>query len=748
MLRNIRIALLVLLVVGGIAGAAPKLVLPVEQTGPMTLNFITTRAFDPLNGLPDIPDRLRIDGYDGEYGHYVLQFPGPVNETWKKDIEHLGGKFELPVNSYGFIVRLPNRNVAAVSDLPQVRWIDLYQPVWKILPCALREPGVRTYVTWLFPDDDCGAVAGQLQALGAFNVVADLRERTPSVKFDADGSIIEAIARIPAVAWIENYSEMTPDNVDVQWVDQQGYRGVADTSRPIWRKGIIGDGIIIGLTDTPMWMGHDFYRDPAVPSPGPTHRKVVAYTGSTGSDAHGTHTSGTICGDDSAVGGILLQDGLAKHARLFLQNYSQFGLWDMNVWLAAPYAGVSGLAARNHSMSLSRKDTFNQYVGTDRSLDEFVWNGHRDFLHCNSMGNYGNNNMGHPVASKNIIATGGTENGTICRTFYTTSSRGPTTDGRRRPVLITPASNLYSASNSNPSGVVSMSGTSMATPNMTAGHALIRQYYKDGFYPSGVKTPGDAFNPSAALMMATSVVGADNSMTGYTVPDNNIGWGRLDLDSSLYFAGDAKKLWVRDDTVGLATSDSATFIINIASATQDFRVAMCYVDYPGTPGVFPILINNLDLTVTNPSGTQYKGSVYSGGYSTTGGVYDTLNNQECCRFQSPATGAWQIKVKARNVPQGPRCPYALTVTGDFSLAPIHDVGVAAITSPVGTMDSTGIVPACTLNNYGNRVENYNVRMKTVPVCLSLVGLLSLAYSVEQVTASAPRSSAVQSGNVT
>jgi len=44
-------------------------------------------------------------------------------------------------------------------------------------------------------------------------------------------------------------------------------------------------------------------------------------------------------------------------------------------------------------------------------------------------------------------------------------------------------------------------------------------------------------------------------MNGYTGRTINVGWGRIDLESSLYFAGDTSKLWVMDDTHGLETGD-------------------------------------------------------------------------------------------------------------------------------------------------------------------------------------------------
>jgi hypothetical protein len=332
-------------------------------------------------------------------------------------------------------------------------------------------------------------------------------------------------------------------------------------------------------------------------------------------------------------------------------------------------------------------------------------------MHCNSMGNYGMNQMGHPVMAKDIISTGGTEPGTSCRTFYTTSSRGPTQDGRRKPGLISPADGIYSADYSNPSGYTSLSGTSMATPNMTASMALIRNYFQLGFYPTGDSTTGTKMGISAALNKAVGIVGADNDMTGYTAPDNNIGWGRVDLDSSLYFAGDTSKLWVKDETLGLATGDSVMFPINVTSAAKPFRVTLCWTDYPGTMRAALILVNNLDLTTISPTGTEYKGNVYSGGQSATGGIYDTLNVEECTRLNSPELGTWTIKIKARNAPQGPQ-PFGLAAIGVFEEAapPAHDVGATAIIAPVDSVDSGATVsPRAVVGNFGTSPETFVAR---------------------------------------
>jgi hypothetical protein len=707
------VVLPVLLTVG-FGWAGPKLVLAPAETGPMTIELMQGYSFDPLQGLPELPAGLTAPEPGSGYGYYLLQFAGKIRPEWSRKVERLGGELLWYVPRYAFVARLPVNRAEEIRALPEVRWVGIDQPAFKVFPGLETASGPKTLIVVFHHAEDGYALVDQLKALGARNIATEFNAWNKSVKLDVDGSGVGAIARLPGVYWIEPYGEITPDNVDVQWVDQKGYTGVADTTRPIWRHGVTGRSVIVGLTDLQVNVAHDQFRDPVNNTPGPNHRKVVRYFGTQGSADHGTHTCGTLCGDDAPVSGTSLYDGLAKDARVIFQYYSQLPTnWDMNVWFARPDSGISypvdSMTGRNHSMSLSRKDTFNIYIFTDMTADQFVWN-HRKFLHCNSMGNYGTNQMGHPPIAKDIISVGGTQNGTLCRNIYSSSSRGPTSDGRRKPALVSPAENVYSANYSNPSGYIAMSGTSMATPNMTAATALIRDYFRKGFYPTGDTLTGTKLEISAALNKAVAVVGADNSVTGYTVPDNNIGWGRIDLDSSLYFAGDSSRLRAVDDTVGISTSEYREYPINITGTDRPFRVALVWSDYPGTMRAAHILVNDLNLLVTSPTGLEYKGSVYSGGQSQTGGVYDTINVEECFRRDVPEIGTWTIRVTAAHTPQGPQ-PFALAAIGKIGASEVNDVGVTQIVAPSGTIDSGyGLGPVCAMFNYGTSTVSYRVRL--------------------------------------
>ncbi len=664
--------------------ATEKIAYPAEVTGPMTIGFVQGYNFDPLQEEPNLPADLKIDGYTGSYGYYLVQFPGPIKEEWKREILELGGKFIDYQNRYTFLVQLDPAKVAIVDALPQVRWMGLFQPAYKLYPNLNKGAGNKTVIVVLFGDADAGVVDRQLKGLGATNLLWEINEAFKSVKADVDVSKIDDIARLPGIYWIEPYSPMEIDNDQAQWVTQKGYPP-SDTSRPIWRKGLMGQGMITGTCDDGLRVTHYMFRDSTinVTSNGefPRHRKIIGHRGTVGSTSHGTHTMGSVCGDDSYWGQTSRYDGMALKARHYFNRYTSLPSgWDMWQWWYIAERCTIGGGVKNMSMSLSRKDTYNYYIFTDMTADSFIW-AHPEFLECNSMGNLSGNSMGHPVMPKDIIACCALGNGTASNTYMSWNSRGPAADGRRRPTLCAPGNAIMSAGSASDNSYASMSGTSMATPITNGTVTLIRQYLRAGFYPSGTANPRDSMRYiQASMVKAMAIVSCDNSISGQVVPNNNVGWGKINLDSVLYFTGEAKKLWIMDNTTGMRTNDSVLYTINVNSTTQPFRVALVWTDPPGPMRARITLVNDLNLTVTDPGGNQYKGSVYSGGQSVTGGSYDSMNTEECVRRNTPTAGIWTIKVKARNVARGPQ-RFSLAVTGGFVMTGVKDEVTEKIVVP-------------------------------------------------------------------
>ena len=98
------------------------------------------------------------------------------------------------------------------------------------------------------------------------------------------------------------------------------------------------------------------------------------------------------------------------------------------------------------------------------------------------------------------------------------SSLGPGADGRRGITLLSPGFYTISAnSDANPTpghtGLTVKAGTSMATP-VTAGYAaLVRQYFRMGYYPLGAVDASRGFIPRGALIEAM-IVNSAQHMTG------------------------------------------------------------------------------------------------------------------------------------------------------------------------------------------------------------------------------------------
>ena len=81
----------------------------------------------------------------------------------------------------------------------------------------------------------------------------------------------------------------------------------------------------------------------------------------------------------------------------------------------------------------------------------------------------------------------------------------------------------------------------------------------------------------------------------------------------------------RPEEMFTASGQNFTVTGTIAEPSRPFRVTLAWTDAPGsTTG--PAFNNDLDLTVT-VGGQVYKGNVFSGALSTTGGAADMRNNR-------------------------------------------------------------------------------------------------------------------------
>jgi len=645
-------------------------------------------SFDPLSETPFIPSDMRASSsYYQENPYYIVQFKGPIKPSWKEEVSLYGKPLKyIPYNA--FIVKADKKGIGEIRGLPHVRWAGHYEPYYKVEPALLQEKGKIRIVVEPFEKKDVEKVIRAIRSYDGW-IEGVSTFINPRVVARIPHEHVIHLAMMPEVFWVQGYRDATFLNGQAQWVIQSGQ----SNSRPIWDKGLKGEGQIIGYGDTGLDYDHSFFRDPSNPNPGPNHRKVIGYKHWASQDGdqmgHGTHVAGSIAGNDRPVGGNSVNIGEAPEAKLFVDDVSNTGSdWstpsDLNIFYLESFNASASI--HSNSWGWPQEHT---YTNAAHDTDEFMWN-HKDMLIVIAAGNErgaGQNSLRSPGLAKNVVTVGATGNGAGANDMASFSSVGPTNpDGRLKPTVCAPGVSIMSAESdgqigSNNNGEVQMSGTSMATPTTSGGVALIRQYFTEGWYPSGTKTIGDEIIPSAALLKATLMAGAveiTGSGSDYTndgkYPNNSQGYGRILLDNSLYFSGDTLKLSIIDEKVGLNASETLTYGLDVLSDTKPLRIILVWTDYPGQVNANPSIVNNLDLEVKDPSSTVYKGNNYQGknpGHSVPGGNADTINVEEGVILPDAShglkAGHYEITVKGTNVPQGPQ-PFAIAIVGDVTPA--------------------------------------------------------------------------------
>ena len=543
-------------------------------------------------------------------------------------------------------------------------------------------------------------------------------------------ALTDFLAELEEVEAIDELRQPEVMNDSSIWVIQSGDKDSQAT--PLFDRDLLGTGQVVTVMDTGIDPDHCAMRYDGSPgaittsssAQSPTAdvtapgNKIIAYYLNGGSAyegecTHGTHVAGSVAGDNYAHRSTSTDvghddgDGMAPNAKLIMQDIGGPSMWGScglsigNLGNAFAQSYASG--SRIHTNSWGSIST--SYAAFSYTVDQHMWE-KNDYLVLFAAANSGPRvaTLNTYATHKNGLAIAAASHGlTGSDDLASFSSHGPTADGRIKPDLAAPGESINSAlatgvENDANCGTVHYSGTSMATPTAAGGAALVRQYFGDGFYPSGQRNPSDVRNPSAALVKAVMVNSGRNMTGAFTatdgangasapIPTSGQGWGRLTLDDALYFQGDARGMKVLNDvwngatsvvapatTAAITTGVTHTFTVDSVGCAEPLKFTLNWSDPPGAVGSGIQLVNNLDLEVVAPDGTIYKGNVFSGGWSVAAGAADTLNSIENVYLRYPLPGTYTVRVIGRSVPgKGVTTPfddtrqgYALVATGEFS----------------------------------------------------------------------------------
>jgi hypothetical protein len=237
------------------------------------------------------------------------------------------------------------------------------------------------------------------------------------------------------------------------------------------------------------------------------------------------------------------------------------------------------------------------------------------------------------------------------------SSWGPTDDGRIKPDIVADGVSLTSCTNTSNTAYEVMSGTSMATPNVTGSLGLLLEHQNN-------------LHPDTAIYAATLkaiVINTADEAGANPGPDYAFGWGLLNtwkaaqlmsLNSQL--SGDQliKQLTINQ---GVPLSYQVT-----SNGNEPLKVTICWADYPSSPAPTSLnpkdlmLVDDLDLRIVGPGGTYYPWVLDPSNPSKAATTGDNIrDNVEQVYIQSPAAGTYTIKVSHKGT--------LLTGAQDFSM---------------------------------------------------------------------------------
>jgi len=618
MIKKLRIYLTTLLIL--IISALPVF----AQLSPRHLLKLNDRAITPAtnarqwtDSIKQIPERkpllvyLHYNKLPDRSGHSSLAANGI------RLLEY------LPDNTYAAIIApdadidaLTSSGVYGVTAVKAEYKASSY--LWKTLA---EQKGIAGILVSFYPTIS-RADALQMIAASGGEVVAGPKEQYAAYQVHIAASKVKGLAACYGVRAISPLREMEP--LDLQ--TRPAVKGnVAVTPAALGGYGLLGDSVTVGVGDNCSGIYHADLKD-----------RITNFNPAAPISRHGEHVNGIVGG----AGNIdPVAQGMAPH-----------------VWLADHYFDyiftATGVMRHDLNMTITNSsfavilgdcDYAGTYDGYSQLLDTLALQ-YTDVLHVTAAGNDGLNTCspfpngyatvaGGYQPAKNCLVVGNIQDDLI---ELPEESRGPTKDGRLKPEIVAVGFNVNSTVGYDQYFVTA--GTSMSSPQVAGGAALLSQRYKQ--LNSGA-------NPASDLLKAIILDGTMD--LGNPGPDLNYGFGELDLYRSLKIIDNHSYF-----TNELNNGDSQTVSINVPPHIGQLKVMLYWHDRPGSASAAQELVNDLDLTVATPGGATHYPLVLD---TSPAGVNndateqpDHLNNAEQAILNYPAAGTYTLKVKGYHIP--------------------------------------------------------------------------------------------------
>ncbi|MFY7671889.1 GEVED domain-containing protein [Tenacibaculum sp. MEBiC06402] len=446
------------------------------------------------------------------------------------------------------------------------------------------------------------------------------------------------------------------------------------------------------------------------------NNRVTTIDGSTlnGNSFHAQHVTGTIV----ASGVVADAKGMAPHAQARTAD------WNNDKSEATTETG-NGMIISNHSYGFAFRNQFGQvqlpqhyfggYIEESRDWDEILFNA-PNYLMVVAAGNDGNDNSanqnptggsgwdkltGHSTSKNNLVVANAQDanidaNGNLVSvSINSSSSEGPTDDMRIKPDITGNGTGVYSTYDNSDSAYNSITGTSMASPNVTGSLLLLQQHY-------GNLNSGSLMR--AATLKGLALHTADDA--GASGPDAVFGWGLLNTKraaETITANGNGSKI----EELTLNSGQSYTITVD-SDGTNPLLASISWTDRPGTANTTvnsttPVLVNDLDIRVTKGGTTYFP-------YELTGPTTSAQQDNNVDPYErvdiNGASGSYTITVTNKGTLVGGSQAFSLIVTGVTGTP-----AVCNATTPTGVGVSGVSQTGATVNWSAVAGTTYDVRYR-------------------------------------
>lgn len=688
-----------------------------------------SRKFTPPARVPaDLAVRLKREiasQPQAQRAHVLVQLQAPADLEARRRLENQRVVLLEPISRLVWYAAITPGGADALARSKLVRWAELIKPDDKIAPAARPGAPVLSYQTR--PNNRIAYAVSFHRDVRPTEVL-ELAKRIGAELENFDAAAFPAARAVRVRLPQDRLSEFARDDI-VAWIEPRAPMPIAHNeanAQPLSRVDRVqaaplplrldGSGITVGT-----WEYGGIVRA--------THkdlltRVTVVQPGLAGD--HATHVAGTI-------GGL----GQQVPASRGMAPAVSIRSWDVTGYDDIPDEmtnAVPAIQVANHSWGpgigwdssgqpfQDNQDLFGLYTqGSSAAFDRVVADTHlivvksagndRDDVPTNPAINKPadclQNGPGvphdclDPIASaKNVITVGSVDSATA---ISTQSSFGPTDDGRIKPDLMAyggslnpPGTSPRTLSLGGGSDTASSvrGGTSVSAAVVTGIAALVLQelnrrsitFSSPDALPAAVK----------ALLVQTAKDVTSNSLNPAGVtdmanvgPDFASGWGIVDAEAAINLLRQGGIAEGQVSQMGVANAWRRNFFV--PAGLSEVHLTLAWVDPAPAPGAGDVLVNDLDLRLIAPDGTQFTPWILNHLSPATPAVRnggdDAINNVEQVSVLNPMAGVWTVQV---TVKEDPAEPQGFAVAG---LLPHSDI--VLIMDRSGSMSESSATPGVT-----------------------------------------------------